>query len=733
MTAPLAPPPARSAVVRGACPHDCPDTCATLVTVEDGRAVRIAGDPAHPVTSGFLCAKVNRYIERTYHPDRLTRPLRRVGPKGSGQFAPVSWDEALDEIAARLNEIRHSASGPQAILPYSYAGTMGMVQGSSMDRRLFNHLGASALARTICAEAGMVGMRMTVGANVGADGEGVPESDLVLLWGTNTLTANPHLWPFILEARRRGAPLVCIDPIRTRTAEQCDEWIAIRPGTDAALALGMMHVLFAEGLDDADYLARYTLGGDLLRERVREYPPERVAEVTGIPATTILSLARRYGRAKAAFIRVNYGLQRHAGGGMAVRTIACLPAVAGHWRRAGGGVQLSTSANFRFDRAALERPDLTPAGASPRTINMIRLGDALTLPDAGVGGPPVRALVVYNSNPAAVAPELNAVRRGLAREDLFTVVLEHFQTDTADWADLVLPATTQLEHWDVHLAYGHLYATLNRPAIAPLGECKPNSEIFRLIAARMGGLGHPAFHDDDLTLIRQALWERPAEDRGPAGGGAAAGAAPDHPGAGASGVASPAQMRSVTLDALLEHGWVRLDVPRPYLPFAHGNFPTPSGKCELYSARMKEMGLDPLPAYTPPYELPETAPELAAKYPLVLISSPAHQFLNTTFVNVTSLRRQAREPECLLHPADAERRGIATGMRVLVHNDRGAFAAAARVSDGIREGVAWAPSIWWSKLAADGRTVNDTTSQRVTDLGDGPVFYDNLVEVSAAD
>ena len=733
--------------VRGACPHDCPDTCATLVTVdESGRAVRMAGDPGHPVTNGFLCAKVNRYLERTYHPDRLTTPLRRVGPKGAGRFEPISWDAALGEIAERLNEIRHSADGAQAILPYSYAGTMGLVQGSSMDRRLFHHIGASRLARTICAEAGATGMRMTVGANLGADTEGVPEADLILLWGTNTLTANPHLWPFILEARKRAAPLICIDPIRTRTAEQCDEWIPIRPGTDAALALGMMHVLFAEGLADEDYLARFTLGAEALRERVREYPPERAAEITGIPAPRIVELARQYGKARAAFVRINYGLQRHAGGGMAVRTIACLPAVSGHWRRAGGGVQLSTSANFKFDKAALERPDLGPPA---RTINMIRLGDALTLPDAGVGGPPVRALVVYNSNPASVAPDLNAVRRGLAREDLFTVVLEHFQTDTADWADIVLPATTQLEHWDVHFAYGHVYATLNRPAIAPVGEAKPNSEIFRLLAARMG-LTHPALADDDLTLIRQALWESPAPVEGsPAGGAAPAapaskegtpaggGAAPAAPAlqrdASGPGASRPAQMQGVTFDALAEHGWVRLNVPRPYLPFAEGGFLTPSGKCELYSERMREMGLDPLPAYTPPYELPETAPALAARYPLSLISSPAHQFLNTTFVNVTSLRRQAREPECLLHPRDAERRGIAEGDLVVVHNDRGAFSARARVSDGIREGVAWAPSIWWTKLAGDERGVNHTTSQRTTDLGEGPVFYDNLVEVSAAD
>jgi anaerobic selenocysteine-containing dehydrogenase len=383
---------------------------------------------------------------------------------------------------------------------------------------------------------------------------------------------------------------------------------------------------------------------------------------------------------------------------MAVRNIACLPAITGHWRRAGGGVQLSTSANFQFDRAAISRPDLGPPA---RTINMIRLGDALTMPDAGVGGPPVKAMIVYNSNPAAVAPDRNAVLRGLAREDLFTVVLEHFQTDTADWADIVLPATTQLEHWDVHLAYGHHYVTLNRPSIAPVGEAKPNSEIFRLLAARMG-MTHEAMRDDDLTIIRQALASQ-----------------------------SP-KLAGVTLDELLTRGWMRLNVPTPYLPYAEGVFPTPSGKCEFHSSRMAEMGLDPLPAYIPPYESVERDPALVARYPLTLISSPAHTFLNTTFGNVTSLRRQAREPEVLLHPADAERRGIVAGMTVTVHNDRGAFLARARVEPSIREGVAWAPSIWWGKLAGDGANANQTTSQRETDMGHGPVFYDNQVEVGAA-
>ncbi|MBA2685772.1 MAG: molybdopterin oxidoreductase family protein [Gemmatimonadaceae bacterium] len=683
-------------VVRGACPHDCPDTCAMLVTIRDGRAIRVSGDPDHPFTRGFLCAKVNRYVERTYHTGRLTHPLRRVGKKGEGRFERITWDEALDEIAARLGDIARSTDGPQAILPYSYSGTLGLVQGDAMDHRFFHLLGASMLDRTICSAAGGVGLKMTLGASIGADPEGIPESDLVLLWGTNTLTSNPHLWPFVRAARDRGARSIAIDPLRTRTAEQCDEWIPIRPGTDAALALGIMHVLFAEHLEDTDYLERYTIGAPELRARAAEYTPERVSAITGIPAERITTLAREYGRAKAAFVRINYGLQRHGGGGMAVRTIACLPAITGHWRRAGGGVQLSSSGNFQFNRAKLLRADLAPP---VRTINMIRLGEALTTPDAGVGGPPVRALVVFNSNPAAVTPDRSEVVRGLAREDLFTVVMEHFQTDTADWADIVLPATTQLEHWDVHYSYGHHYVTLNRPSIEPVGECKPNSEIFRLIAARMG-IDHPVMHDDDLELIRQAL------------------------------DTTSDKLKGVTLEALLEKGWSRLNLPRPYLPFAEGAFPTPSGKCELFSQRLEDMGLDGLATYTAPYESRTSSPELAAQFPLSLISSPAHQFLNSTFVNVDALRRGAREPELMIHPDDATPRAVLDGIRVEVHNERGSFSAVARVSDAVSEGTVWSPSIWWTKFSKDGRNANDTTSQRETDLGHGPVFYDNLVEVS---
>ncbi|HET8657306.1 MAG TPA: molybdopterin oxidoreductase family protein [Longimicrobiaceae bacterium] len=685
----------RDGVVRGACPHDCPDTCAMLVHVEDGRAVRVQGDPAHPVTQGFLCTKVNRYVERTYHADRLRTPLRRVGRKGEGRFEPATWDEALGDIARRLRGVIET-HGRESVLPYSYAGTMGLVQGGSMDRRFFHRLGASLLARTICSAAGTEGWRHTYGARLGPSPEEAEHARLVLLWGTNTLTSNPHLWPALLRARERGARIVAIDPIRTRTAAQCDAHLAPLPGTDAALALGMMHVILRDGLEDRDYLERFTHGREKLPGRVAGWTPERTARVTGLDAADIEALAREYALTRPSFIRLNYGMQRHSGGGMAVRVLSLLPAVTGAWRDVGGGATISTSGAFEgLDRAALQRPDWIPPGT--RTINMIRLGDALTRPDAGVGGPAVHALVVYNSNPAAVAPELGRVREGLRREDLFTVVLEHFQTDTADYADWVLPATTQLEHWDLHTSYGHHFLTLNRPAIAPVGESLPNSEIFRRLAARMG-LDDPAFRDSDLDLIAQALRS-------------------DDP-----------RLEGITLERLLAEGYARLNIPQPFAPHAEPHrLGTPTGRIQIEAPEMERLGLDPLPAYTPPAELPEE--EETADFPLMLVSPPEHWFLNSTFVNVPALRRSAGEVRLLIHPDDAAARGIESGDRVRIHNRRGEFTAPAEVTEAVRPGVAASYGVRWVRLSEDGHTVNDTTSQRETDMGGGPVFYDNAVEV----
>ena len=678
--------------VRAACPHDCPDTCAMLVTVTDGRAVAVKGDPGHPFTQGFLCTKVSRYQERTNSPDRVLHPMRRVGEKGEGKFERISWDAALDEISSRFKQIAASADGPEAILPYSYAGTMGLVQGESMDRRFFHRLGASLLDRTICATAGFTGWVHTIGATIGTDPEQFHKARLILLWGTNTLTSNVHLWPQILQARKAGAEVVSIDPYRNRTAAQADRWLAIRPGTDAALALGLAHIAFRDGYADRDYLAQYTLGADAYEARCAEYPPERVAEITGLALSEIEWLGERYGTVRPAAIRTNYGLQRHHGGGNAIRAIAALPAVTGAWRDVGGGALLSASGRFPLNRQALERPDLI--AGNPRTINMSRLGEALNEATR-----PVRALVVYNSNPAAVAPDQGAVLRGLRREDLFTVVLEHFQTDTADHADILLPATTQLEHFDIVKPYGHYALMCNNPAIAPIAEAKPNSEIFRLLAARMG-FTEPCFSDSDEEIAAQAI-------------------STDHP-----------VFEGITLERLKRNGWARLNLPEEYAPFAEGDFPTPSGKCEFHSERLAEMGLDPLPDFVPPLESPASAPELAARFPLQFITPPAHSFLNSSFANMERSLRSEKQPSLLIHPVDAEPRGIESGANVSVFNDRGGCRLMAIVSEDVREGVVVAPSVWWNKKSPGRVNVNQTTSQALTDLGEGATFYDNLVEVA---
>ncbi len=659
-----------------------------IVTVEDGRATRIEGNRDHPVTRGFLCTKVSRYIERTYHADRLLDPQIRVGPKGEGKFRRATWDEALELVATRLQSIIDSPDGPQAILPYSYAGTMGLIQGSSMDRRFFHRIGASLLARTICASAGAEALNLTYGTRMGTDTESIGEAKLIILWGTNTLTANPHLWPFVRKAKANGARVISIDPLRTRTAAASDEHIPIRPGTDAALALAMMHVLFRDSLHDRQYLDEMTAGWEKLRDRVLAgYAPARVAEICRLPVETIERLAHAYGTTRPTFIRLNYGLQRHAGGGSAVRAISLLPAITGAWNDIGGGCQLSTSGTFSLDTNALERPDLIRPGT--RTVNMSRLGEALV----DLDNPPVKALVVYNSNPGAVAPRREKVLRGLERDDLFTVVLEHFQTDTADYADVLLPATTQLEHDDLHKAYGHIYVMYNRRAIEPLGEALPNSEIFRRLAAKMG-LNHPELQESDEQMMRQAL---------------------------------------EPLDELRERGWIRLDVPKPHMPFKRGTkLRTPSGKIEIESPGFASLGLDAVPSYVPPHESEERNPALVQRYPLALISPPAHSFLNSTFVNVASLRRSAGKPTLEIHANDAAERGITAGDRVAIFNDRGTFKAEAVITDRVRPGVVAAPSIWWPKLTSERSNANHTTSEAITDVGGGATFYDNMVEVRPA-
>lgn len=682
-------------IARAVCPHDCPDTCAMRVTVENGKAIKVTGDPEHPPTQGVLCTKVSRYADRVHHPDRLTVPLKRIGAKGEGRFAPITWNEAFDEIGRRLGDI--AARSPESILPYSYAGTMGLVQGEGIAQRFFHKIGASRLERTICAAAGAAGLRYTYGGNIGMHLEHFEESELILIWGANPIASSLHFWTRAQEAKRRGARLVAIDPYRSLTAEKCHQHIALKPGTDGAFALGMMNVLITENLLDHDYIANHTVGFEALKARALSYPPERVAQICGIDASELIELARRYGATRKASIRLNYGMQRVRGGGNAVRAIASLPGLTGAWRDRAGGLLLSSSEFAPIDHAALLRPDLIPGWPHklPRIINMNAIGDALLHPGDDAFGPKVEAVIVYNSNPVAVAPDSSKVAAGFAREDLFTVVLEHFQTDTVDFADIVLPATTQLEHLDIHKSYGHTYVMANLPAIPPVGEARPNTEIFRGIARSMG-LDEPALYHSDEEVAQAALrWDDPTLDS--------------------------------DWNTLKHAGWVKLKLADA--PFANGGFRTPSGKCEFHSARLEQMGLDPVPDYLPPYESAEASPELAARYPLAMISPPARHFLNSTFVNVESLRSTEGEPHLDIHPADAESRGIGDGDTVRIFNDRGSMQAVARVTDRARAGLVVGLSIWWKKLSADGRNANEVTSQALTDLGNSATFYDCLVEV----
>ncbi|HWF48247.1 MAG TPA: molybdopterin-dependent oxidoreductase [Bryobacteraceae bacterium] len=674
------------------CALDCPDTCSLHVTVdESGRATKLRGNPDHPVTRGFLCGKVAQYLEREYHPDRLLHPLRRLGAKGEGRFAQITWDEALDEIAARLKAIA-AEHGSEAILPYSYAGTMGLLNGAGMDRRFFHRLGASRLDRTICSSAGGAALALSQGCKFGTEPEQFAQSKLILAWGANILGTNVHLWPWIVEARRNGAKFYVIDPVRNRTGRVADRHFAINPGSDLALALGMIHVILREGLQDDAYIEAHTAGFAELKELSRSYTPSHVSALTGLAEADIETLAREYATTRPAAIRVNYGVQRNERGGSAVRAIAALPVVTGSWREAGGGLQLTTSGAFEFNRAALERPDLqwrSELQREARLVNMARLGHALNELD----NPRVHAMVVYNSNPASIAPHQRLVVAGLRREDLFTVVLEQFQTDTADYADIVLPSTTFLEHTDLYLAYGHYYVQMARPALAPLGETKPNVEVFRLLAKRMG-FDDPCFDDSEDDMMRALL-----------------------------DTSSP-YLNGITLERLDREHFIRLNVSgerEPFLPFASGGFRTSSGRFEFGAENLD---------YTPPAESRLGDPALRSQFPFELISSKNDDSMNSTFGHRASADAQTSVVE--MHPEDARLLEITQGMPVRVFNDRGECYFQAQLTDRVGRGVLRCPSIRWNRASKSGHGVNMLTSDRLTDLGNAPTFYSCLVAIEPA-
>ena len=695
-------------VVHAACSHDCPDACGVLITVEDGRATKIQGDPRHPFTRGFLCAKVAKYLDRVYSPDRVLYPMRRMAPKGPADpnhaFQRISWDEALDDIAARFQKII-AEFGSEAILPYSYGGTLGLLNSASMDRRFFHRLGASRLERTICSAAGEAGLKSVIGVKLGTEPEQFRHSKFILVWGANIHANNVHLWPFIKEARRHGARLVVIDPYRTRTAKHADWYLPINPGTDAALALAMMHVIIGEKLYDSDYVSRYTVGFEQLREKVREYPPDRVAEWTGIPASDIHKLAREYATIHPAVLRLNSGVQRSEGGGMATRAITMLPCITGSWKEVGGGLQLSTSGAWGLNKDALEGGEFMESalGRQPRVVNMVRLGEALHT----LQNPPIQALFVYNANPAAVCPNHAEVIRGLRREDLFTVVHEQFFTDTTDYADIVLPATTFFEHKDLQTAYGHYYLQVSNQAIEPVGECRSNVELFRALAQRMG------FCDSCFSQSVDEMIDKALDSPNP-------------------------WLKGITRARLEQEGHVRLRFsehdhpgkhPHHFLPFARGGFSTPSGKAELYSPALAAQGLDPIVAFTPPVESRHGT--AAKSFPLELLARKADNFLNSTFSNLPAVQALEEIGVLRMHSHDARARGIHSGDPVRVFNSRGEIVLCAEVDGVVQPGVV-AASLHWAKLSPGGSNINILTSEKLTDLGNSATFYSVLVEVELA-
>lgn len=655
--------------VLGACPLDCPDTCSWIVTVEDGKAVKMRGNPDHPYTRGALCVKVNRYLEHTQAQDRILHPLRRTGPKGSGQFERITWEEALDEISVRLRRIVDEHGG-EAIWPYLGTGSLGYLQGEDgvAGRRFWNMLGASKHWLNICSAAGGAGLTRTNGTPAGMDPENFAQSKLILLWGTNTLTTGHHLWKFIQDGRANGAHVVAIDPIRTRTADQADEHLAIRPGTDAVLALALLNVVLDEGTQDEEFLREHTEGWESFQEEIRKYPVERAAEITGIPAASIHSLGMKLAHTRPTAIRATQGIQRHKGGGTALRTIAAIPGVTGDWRHPGGGLAYSTSGHVHFDIDT--RDDLLTKPV--RTLTMTKLASQLES---------VKCLWVYGANPLGSTSDTNTIRQGLQREDLFTVVMEQFPTDTVDYADIVLPATMQTEHADLHAGYGHLYLLWNEPAVEPAGEALSTTETFRRLAAHMG-MTEPSLFDSDLELAEQLL-------------------SSGHP-----------SLEGITLDRLRKEGWVRMNYPAPFAPFAEG-FPTGNGRLRF-----------------PPPDKAYVPPATAEGDGLILITPAAHTFLNTTFANNPELLRRAKDPTVLVNPVDAEARGLSDGQRVRVHNAGGEFLADVEISDRVAAGVVASPKGRWPKLSPGGGNPNAVVAERDADMGRGPGYHDNRVELT---
>lgn len=680
---------------KSVCPHDCPDTCGILASVSEGKLVKVQGDPDHFGTRGFLCKKVRNYPERVYSPDRLLYPLKRVGKKGTGAFERISWDEAAKTITRKFHETI-SSNGSESILPFSGSGTLGLVNGSVAGKRFFNRLGASRLDRTICSKGGRIGYKYTLGASLGADPLAIPRSKLIISWGTNPYSTNIHQIPLIQEAKKNGATYIVVNPCKIKSVAMADLFLQPKPGSDAALALGVMNIIINNSLYDKDFVEKHTEGFAALTKRVQEYPPEKAAEITGIKKEMIQEFAKLYARQIPSFIYAGSGMQHHTNGGMMIRTISCLPGLVGAWKYPGGGMFYPTSESFPINWENIEGGELCPN--TPRSINMNQLGETLLH-----ANPKIHGLYIYNANPAAVLFNQRKVIGGLCREDLFTVVHEQLFTDTVRYADIVLPATTQFEQTDLHHSYFHLSLQLNEPVIEPLGQSRSNIDTFRILAQAMG-FKETCFQETAFDIINRALET-------------------DSP-----------YLKGITLDRLKEGGVLRLSLPDEFhLPYPDLVFPTPSGKIEFYSERMKSKDFNPLPSHNPLEEGPLRSPDLYKKYPIYLLTPSAKSFLNSNFANLSSSKSAEKRPTLEMHSEDAEKRKIQTGDLVKVFNDRGECYLWAVIEDSVKEGVAVNTGIWWNSLSPGGCNSNQTTPDRTADLGGGSTYNTNLVQIEKAD
>jgi anaerobic selenocysteine-containing dehydrogenase len=693
----------------GGCPHDCPDTCSMVFEVEEGKLIGVKGNTEHPMTRGGLCVKLKDYEKRHYHPDRLLYPMRRVGAKGSKQFQRISWDEALDEIVSRWQAII-AEHGAEAIVPYSYLGNQGLVHGLNGGDAFFNRMGATVTERTFCGEGSCTAWLLTVGATAGVDPESFVHAKYIIIWACNSVSTNLHHWHIIKQAQKQGAKVVVIDSYASKTAKEADWHISPKVGTDGALAMAMIHTIIEEGLVDQDYIDNYTVGFEALKERAKTRTPEWAQEITGIPAEIIRTLAREYASTQPAAIRIGVALERHHGGGQTIRAVSCLPALTGAWRHVGGGAMQFSVWEHPYKNNVISRPDLIPEGT--RVINVLQLGRALT--DEPPAGAPIKSIMCWNANPVTQAPETDKIVQGLMNEDLFLVSAEHFISDTACYADILLPAAMGAEMEDMILSWGHLYLTYNAKCIEPAGEALPNNEIFRRLAARLGYEEENFKWTDSQCLENYVDWDSSA-------------------------------CEGITLEYLREHGFAHLTVGTSdnRAPHKQGNFPTPTGKCQfqaegatnfvatpfrqMYEGFQSGELLDSLPDYVPPRETPETNPELAQKYPLNIISPKSHGFLNSCYANMEQKIAGQGEQFVLLNAADAQSRAISEGDTVRVFNQRGAFEGVAKITGDVNAGLIVATLGYWRQLNKG--TVNCISSAEFVNMGHAPSFSDNLVQV----